>query len=91
MDAQWLDAPKPRYNVGISFDCPIHGTHRLTIRFRDPYDGFETVDGIGILALVAENGSLGDLTLTNLGGGDELDFPICGHLRVIQGHVELVR
>jgi hypothetical protein len=79
-----------RYNVGFGFDCPVHGTHRLYVRLDAPYDGFEYIDGPGVLVHLVENGSFDTLTLENLAGGDTIDFPLCAELRIICGRVELV-
>lgn len=91
LEARWLETEGHRHNIGIEIDCPRHGSHRLTIRFLHPYDGSPAVPGPGTWVLVAENGSLSVLTLTNLHGGDELDFGMCGRFRVLEGHVEIVR
>ena len=80
-----------RYNVGFSFDCPFHGTHRLTVRFTEPYDGFEFVNGPGVLVRMVANGSFDALTLSAPDGRDAIDFPTCGKLRVIEGKVMVVR
>lgn len=91
LDPEWLENQPPRYNTGFSFDCPIHGTHRLVIRFENPYDGFEAVDGPGLLVHMVANGSFDELTLQSLAGAETLEFPMCGRLRIIDGRVELVR
>src|SRR5215468_4086866 len=77
-----------RYNVGFSFDCPFHGTHRLTVRFVEPYDGFEYIDGPGVLVRMVENGSFDQLTLAAPDGRDDIAFEPCGTLRIIHGRVE---
>lgn len=91
LEPEWLENVGSRYNTGFSFDCPTHGTHRLTARFLNPYDGFEPIDGPGILVWMVDNGSFDTLTLESSAGSDVLDFPICGRLRIIDGRVELVR
>ena len=91
LEPAWTENEGPRYNTGFSFDCPVHGTHRLIVRFVNPYDGFEYVDGPGLLVRMVANGSFDELTLSTPAGGDVLEFPICGKLRVIEGRVELAR
>lgn len=91
MDPEWLATDEPRYNVGFSFDCPFHGTHRLIVRFDSPYDGFEFVDGPGLLVHLVANGSFDQVTLESLAGRDYLEFPLCGRLRIIEGRVEIPR
>lgn len=91
LEPEWMDGQPPRYNYGFTMDCPFHGTHRLTLRFDNPYDGFEAVDGPGLLVHMVANGSFDELTLQSPSGSDTLEFPICGKLRIIDGKVELVR
>ena len=105
LEAQWLEPPTHRYNVGFSFLCPTHWTHRLSVRLDNPYDGLEPVMGPGLLARFIANdevadgrvsGTLGHLTVVTPAGFDELDFSHmgygdCGRLRIINGHVERVR
>ena len=93
LEPEWLAVEgeeRWRYNVGFSFDCPIHGTHRLVVRFENPYDGFEYIDGPGLLVRMVANGSFDELTLTSLGNGDSLNFGMCGLMRVIAGWIEIV-
>lgn len=92
LDPEWVDKHPPRYNYAFRIDCPTHGTHRLTIRLCNPYDGFEEVEELpGVSALMVQNGSFDELTLTSPAGSDALDFGRCGQFRIIEGRVELVR
>ena len=34
-----------RFGMGISFDCPLHMTHRITVFFANPIDGLPPEDG----------------------------------------------
>ncbi len=96
LEARWLKTKGRRYNIGISFDCPAHGSHRLIVRFTNPYDGDGPVLGEGLMAYVEANGTLDKLTLTSPHGLDELNFNHmghgeCGRYRIVEGKVERVR
>jgi len=96
LKAEWLPSPRHRHNLGISFRCPVHEGHRLTIRFVNPYDGEKSIDGPGILAYVVSNGMLSKLTLITPAGGDALDFNKqgfgeCGRYRLYDGHLHRIR
>jgi len=86
-----MDEDGTRYNVAFSFDCPVHGTHRLTCRLDRPYDGFAPIQGPGVLVHLVDNGSFDTLTVESINGDDAINFGLCGKLRIIEGRVELVR
>lgn len=92
LDPEWTKVVVDpfRYNVGFSFNCPFHGTHRLTVRLDAPYDGFEFIDGPGILVHLVDNGSFDTITLESPAGLDTIEFPMCGDLRIIHGRVMVV-
>ena len=92
LEPEWtgMEKDSSRYNVAFSFDCPVHGTHRLTCRLDTPYDGFEYVEGPGVLVHLVNNGSFDQLTVEGINGEDAVHFPMCGRLRLIDGRVELV-
>ena len=96
LDAEWLATPAFRYNVGFSFDCPTHGTHRLAVRFDDPYDGLGPMEGEGLLVHMVANGSLDEVTVEMPNGDAVLDFNRqgfgeCGKFRILDGVVERAR
>jgi hypothetical protein len=88
LNARWLNAPPPRYNVGFAFDCPAHSEHRLTVRFTNPYDGEEPIGGNGLLVMMIANGGLASVTLTSVSGGHVLNFGDCGEYCIVDGKVE---
>jgi len=90
LKAKWIPVPKPRYNAGFSFLCPIHDqkAHRLVIILVNPYDGGKPVDEPGVRAMMVHNGGLGSITLMTPTGGHAFDFGACGLYAIIDGHVE---
>jgi len=88
LNVRWLPAPRPRYNTGISFDCPTDRRHRHVIRFLNPYDGDPPITGPGPLAEVVSRGGVAGLTLRAANGVHALDFGDCGGFCVINGEVE---
>lgn len=93
LEPEWMGVEEGsfRYNVAFGFDCPVHGTHRLLARLDAPYDGFEYIEGPGVLVHLVENGSFDVLTVEGLAGEDYIDFPKCGRFRIYEGKVYLVQ
>jgi hypothetical protein len=88
LKAKWLPVPKPRYNGGFSFRCPVHEEHRLVVVLVNPYDGGKPIDEPGVRAVMVANGGLGTITCMSPSGHHALDFKGCGLYAIICGHVE---
>ena len=37
-----------RFGMGVTFDCPLHKTHRITVFFANPVDGLPPEDGAAL-------------------------------------------
>ncbi len=91
LDVQWREGPPDRYQVGFSFLCPMHGSHRLRVRLSNPGDGYPEEPWSMSVAADRNGRNVGDLTLTTPAGLSELDFGPCGLWRIIDGRVTPVR
>lgn len=47
LNPHWTCDTLGRHGQGISFECPIHRTHRLAVAFANPVDGGEKMTGNG--------------------------------------------
>ncbi len=45
LDPRWTCDAVGRHGMGISFDCPVHRTHRLAVAFANPVDGGQKMTG----------------------------------------------
>ncbi len=47
LNPHWTCEVAGRHGQGISFECPIHRSHRLAVAFVNPIDGGGKMDGNG--------------------------------------------
>ncbi len=61
----WIATGGGRHGMGITFDCPVHGDHKLGVPFVNPIDGGEPCPNVDKGRLWHRDGeTFGPLSLT---------------------------